>query len=254
VTAFKKGEDIKQVNNGELMVVKILFDNKRIDPIYHAGWGVSFLIGNNILFDTGENAAHLFSNMYQAGVNIQDISTVVISHEHFDHMGGLWDLLRQKQKIDIYICPSFSKSFKNKAKTYNCNIIEVSHFTEITKNIYTTGEIGGFYGFDGFAEQSLVINTKKDLTIITGCAHPGIVRIVEHVKDHIKGNIHLVIGGFHLLNESPYRIMQIIEELIQLGVTNIGPCHCTGKLAERYFRDFYRDHYVDVFAGQTIEI
>ncbi|HNZ58916.1 MAG TPA: MBL fold metallo-hydrolase, partial [Syntrophorhabdaceae bacterium] len=62
------------------------------------------------------------------------------------------------------------------------------------------------------------------------------------------------IGGFHLLNESPYRIMQIIKELIQLGVTNIGPCHCTGELAERYFRDLYRDHYVDVFAGQTIEI
>jgi len=236
------------------MKIKILFDSNKMDPGFFTGWGISYLIEDKILFDTGEKAAFLFNNMYQVGVKADDIETIVISHDHFDHTNGLWDLLHQKQGIDLYICPGFSQQFKGKAKTYRCNVKEVDSFMRITNDIYTTGQIEGINGLDLIAEQALTLHTEKGLTIISGCAHPGIIKIVEYVKDQIDGNIHLVMGGFHLLDESVKKIRQVNDRLKQLGVQNLGPSHCTGENAEKIFRESYKEHYIDIIVGQTIEV
>lgn len=120
------------------MKIKILFDNKRINNTFFHGWGVSYLIEDTILFDTGEKSSYLFNNMVRMDVNVDSIKTVVISHDHFDHTGGLWDLLQERPGLDLYICFGLSRAFRDKAKSYQCNIIEVNSFTQIANNIYTT--------------------------------------------------------------------------------------------------------------------
>ena len=187
-------------------------------------------------------------------VKMDNIETIVISHDHFDHTGGLWDILRGKPGLDVYICPGFSQEFKNKAKSYGCNLIEVDSFTRIADNIHTTGQIEATYGLDCIAEQSLVLDTDKGLTIVTGCAHPGIINIAERVKENVKKDIHLVMGGFHLLDESVRKIKEANNKLRELGVQCIGPAHCTGEDATRIFKELYRENFIDIAVGKTIEV
>ncbi|MBP6940761.1 MAG: MBL fold metallo-hydrolase [Syntrophorhabdaceae bacterium] len=237
------------------MKIKILFENKRISNAFFLGWGVSYLIEDRILFDTGERWDSLLNNMNVMGVAMNDIKTVVISHEHFDHTGGLWGILRKNHGLDLYICQGFDRRFKDKAKLYGCNIVEIGDsFTRITDNIYTTGQAGTAPGFGYIVEQSLVLDTDKGLTIVTGCAHPGIMNIVERVREHIKKDIYLVMGGFHLLDELAVKIKEVNNTLRELGVRNIGPSHCTGEDAIEIFRRSYGDNFINIMAGKTIEV
>jgi len=236
------------------MTIKILFDNKKLDRTFLAGWGVSYLIGNKILFDTGEAPGCLFNNIDRMAIKIDDIEAVVISHDHFDHTGGLWEMLQKRPGIDLYIYAGFSKEFKDKARTYKCNVIETNPFMKIGDGIYTTGQIEERSGRDYIMEQALVLETEKGLTIMTGCAHPGIITIVERVKEHTKKDIYLVMGGFHLMGSPARKLLDINNRLRELGVQCVGPAHCSGEDAESVFKKSYKKNYIDVMVGRTIEV
>lgn len=236
------------------MEIKILFDSKGLNRKFRIGWGVSYLINSQVLFDTGERSSYLFRNMGQMGINISDIKSVVISHDHWDHINGLWDLLRERPGLNIYVCSGFSKELRNKLEKYKCTIIEAESFMRIADGIYTTGQIEGMYHSDYIAEQALVLETDRGLTIVTGCAHPGIIKIVEYVTDNIKNNIHLIMGGLHLLNKSAREINNINNTLRQLGIENVGPTHCTGEEAIVIFKESYKANCIDVKVGKTIEV
>jgi 7,8-dihydropterin-6-yl-methyl-4-(beta-D-ribofuranosyl)aminobenzene 5'-phosphate synthase len=235
------------------MEIKILFDSKGLNRKFRIGWGVSYLINGQVLFDTGEQSSYLFHNMGHMGINIFDIKVVVISHDHWDHTNGLWDLLKKRPGLDLYVCPGFSQEFRNKLKKYKSNIIEAESFMRITDGIYTTGQLEGTYHFNYIAEQSLVLMTEKGLTIMTGCAHPGIIKIVEYVTDNIKKNIHLIMGGFHLLDKSMNEINYIDNKFLQLDIEHVGPAHCTGEEAIAIFKESYKTRCIDIEVGKIIE-
>jgi 7,8-dihydropterin-6-yl-methyl-4-(beta-D-ribofuranosyl)aminobenzene 5'-phosphate synthase len=218
------------------------------------GGGVSYLIGNKILFDTGEAPGCLFNNIDRMGIKIKDIEAVVISHDHFDHTGGLWEMLQKRPGVDLYICAGFSQDFKDKLKPYTCRVIEVNSFTKIADGIYTTGQIDEARGPDYIAEQALVLETEKGLTIVTGCAHPGIITTVERVKDQTKKDIYLVMGGFHLLDNHNRKLLDINNRLRELGVQCVGPAHCSGEDAESIFKKSYKKNYIYVAVGRIIEV
>lgn len=236
------------------MEIKILFDSKGLDRTFRIGWGVSYLINGHVLFDTGEQSGYLFHNMHSMGVNISDIKAVVISHDHWDHTNGLWDLLMERPELDVYVCPGFSQEFSDKLATYPCNVIKAESFMRIADGIYTTGEIDGTYHYDYIAEQSLVLETEKGLTIITGCAHPGIIKTVEYITNTIQKNIYLVMGGFHLLRKSASEIKNISDAFQRIEIEHVAPSHCTGEEAISIFKDSYKTRCIDIKVGKTIEV
>ena len=236
------------------MEIKILFNNKRLNRQFLVGWGISCLVGSNILFDTGEEWGCLFGNMDRMGVSIDGIEAVVISHEHFDHTGGLWELLRRKPRLDLYICSGLSRGFKDRVKLYGCNMIEVDSFAQIAGDVYTTGQMEASHGVEGIPEQALVLDTAKGLTVVTGCAHPGIIAVVERARANLKKDVRMVIGGFHLLGEPGEKIRAISNRLRDLGVRSVGPAHCTGDDAESIFRKSYQENFIDITVGKTIEV
>lgn len=107
----------------------------------------------------------------------------------------------------------------------------------MTENIYVTGEIGGRYKGFYIPEQALVVKVNSGLTVITGCFHPRILRIIEKVKQEFpKEKIKFTFGGFHLMDKNKREIKLIAEKLIDMGVVKIGPTHCTGYEAQMIFK------------------
>ncbi len=236
------------------MEIKIVFDKHAAGETLHTGWGLSILVANRILFDTGENGEWLLRNMNFMGINTADVESVVISHDHWDHTGGLQALLKaKKEKTPVYICQGFSGELKETIISCGGYPVEVKKWQQINKNVYTTGEIKGKYKHSPVPEQAVVLKTKNGLTVITGCAHPGILEIVALVKKHFpKEQLFLVMGGFHLLEKEARVIEYIVNNFKALKVEKAGPCHCSGPEAEKIFAREYGEKFISVKAGESI--
>jgi len=231
----------------------IIYDNYQAKPSFTYGWGFSLLIETpqkTILFDTGESATRLAKNLSLLDKKPTDIDAVVISHIHHDHTGGLAWLVSAHPGIEVYIPASFPESFKQSLKNASAKPIEVKDFQKIFPEIFSTGEFPG-----AIPEQALVLKSKQGLIIITGCAHPGIVRMLKEVKKHFpKDKIYLVIGGFHLFGRSEKELEDIIQEFKEFGVEKVCPCHCSGEKARRLFEKAYGKDYLAGGAGFSFTI
>jgi len=237
------------------MKINILFDKDTKNKKLHTGWGVSFLIDEKILFDTGENGQWLMENMENLKEDKNKIKAVVISHDHWDHTGGLWELLKRKKGLIVYACPNFSPEFKEKAKGLKGKLVETEKVTEITKDVFITGEIEGEYKGEYMPEEALIVKTANGISIITGCAHPGITKIVTQAKRFFsKENLYMVLGGFHLMDKDKRMIESIVDEFKKLGVEKVGPTHCTGYEAKEIFRNKYGKDFISVNVGEVIEV
>lgn len=237
------------------MEVKIVFDNTSLNGEFTPGWGFSCLIDKTILFDTGEKSEYIFKNMENLDIDVSKIEKVVISHDHWDHTGGLWHLLKSREGLKVYACPGFSPEFKRKVKKLKGKLIETDRVTEIIDNIFVTGEIAGQYKGRYIGEQALVIKNEKGLTIATGCSHPGIIKIINHVRKDFPGiKIYLVFGGFHLLDKGAGEVRPIAEEFKELGIEKAGPTHCTGDDAQIIFKEVYKGDYIHIKTGLTLEV
>jgi 7,8-dihydropterin-6-yl-methyl-4-(beta-D-ribofuranosyl)aminobenzene 5'-phosphate synthase len=136
-------------------------------------------------------------------------------------------------------------------------MVEVHEPMEIAEGVYTTGEMGR-----GLVEQALVLVTNQGpstgsgqgLVVVTGCAHPGIVKIVRKAKDVVNGEVYLVMGGFHLSVVSTKAVKGIIADFRRLGVQKVAPCHCTGNEAMKMFAAEYGDDFIEVGVGMVLDI
>lgn len=237
------------------MDIKVLFNSVGVTEDLSVGWGLSFLINNKIIFDTGEKGDFLMNNINKFNVDLSLVEAIVISHDHWDHTGGLEELLMQKPNLKVYGCPGFGIDFKNKISDRSTQLIEADDFTIVTTEIYSTGEIIGIYKGADISEQALIIKTEKGFSVITGCAHPGIIKILERVQMQLSiKKFHAVLGGFHLKDCTTAEIKEIVKKFINLKVRRVGVTHCSGPEAENIFRDVYKDDFLSMNVGEVITI
>jgi 7,8-dihydropterin-6-yl-methyl-4-(beta-D-ribofuranosyl)aminobenzene 5'-phosphate synthase len=103
-------------------------------------------------------------------------------------------------------------------------------------------------------EHGLVLRTSDGLVIITGCAHPGIVEIVEKaIEAFPEEPVDLVLGGLHLGMATVQEVTQIIDGLRTLGVRRVAPSHCTGDRSKSLFALAFGDDFIDIGAGAVLE-
>jgi len=233
------------------VTLTILFDNTVYDERLEADWGFAALIEygeRTILFDTGNSGSILLANMETLGVDPETIEIIVLSHIHGDHVNGLFALLDAGISPTVYVPDRFPWWFVERVGE-RCEVVEVSDPLEIVPGVHSTGELVA-----SPVEQGLVIETARGIVVVTGCAHPGIVRMVERAVEVIDAEIELVVGGFHLLQYGESRVLRVIDQLRALGVGRACPTHCTGDDAIALFAREFGDDYVQGGVGRVIRM
>ena len=178
------------------MKLTIVYDNEAFREGLIADWGFSCLVeysDSTLLFDTGANGDILLDNMESLSVDLSKIGTVFISHDHWDHTGGLQAIRAANPDVREYWPGLAYRMF------------------EIDEGLYTTGSMSG----GPIKEHSLILRGEEGNVLIVGCSHPGLDRILE--KASMFGKILAVIGGFHGFDK-----FDVLE-----GIPRIIPCHCT---------------------------
>ena len=232
--------------------LQIVQDNYSCSDQLETAWGfAAYLTGleQNILFDTGSDGTLLLANMAKLQIDPNRVDTVVISHGHADHTGGLIGFLKCHADVTLYGLKSFPTQFKETVCTYGVRWVEVETPQSICANVYSTGRMG-----TRIHEQALVIRTERGLVVVTGCAHPGVARMLEQIKARHEENILLVIGGFHLQWAEASAVERVMDAFERLGVRYIAPTHCSGDNARTLFQERFGPCYLSVGVGKKITL
>ncbi len=234
------------------LVITVVYDNVSTREDLEPAWGFSCLIQGLekvILFDTGADGSTLLSNMQALNLTPKSIDAVVLSHLHGDHTGGLSDLLGVHSHLTVFGLDSFPVSIKTEITGSGAELVTVTDSMSVCPGALLTGQMGA-----GIPESGLIIRTSRGLVIITGCAHPGIVEMVEKSLELAEGPPDLVMGGFHLFGTSRQSVRDLIDRFRALGVCRVAPCHCTGPEAMEMFRESFQEQYVPCGVGQVITV
>lgn len=229
----------------------IVFNNVPYREDLQTAWGFACLIeglDKTVLFDTGSDGDILLSNLRRLGLDAKPIQVVVLSHDHWDHTGGLSALLARHPGVTVYVPESFPASFQQEVKRLGAATETVSRPRPLLDRVFSTGAMGG-----EIVEQALMVDTREGLVVITGCAHPNVADMVERARDYLGKDIYLLMGGFHLRATPDAEIRAIIRRLQALGVKKVAPSHCTGDNAIRLFRDAWADDFLEGGLGAVIE-
>lgn len=230
------------------MIIKVIYDNCKESQDLQEGWGFSALIeisDRKILFDTGNDQKVFFSNAKKMKISLAEVTDVVFSHKHKDHVTGCKEILENlKENSRVYV----PKGFPIKKIPSHLQLQKVEDFVEIDENIFSMVLKGGLFLY----EQFLILQTQKGLVIITGCAHPGIITIIKAAQKKMKKTIYFVLGGFHLFNKNAQFTKQIVSEFESLQVEKVAPCHCSGEKTIKQFQEVYKDCFYKVGAGTVL--
>lgn len=189
--------------------VSILYDNRALEGL-EADWGFSAFIDTakrKILFDAGADGNILLSNAASMGVDLSSADTVFVSHNHFDHIGGLSAAIWACPRARIFI----PRSLRGVKRGYE--VVSVSGEMDIGDGFWSTGELNSL-------EQSLLVPLDRGFLVVAGCSHPGLGTILEAARRH--GEVRAVLGGLHGFDS--YNLLQ--------GVESVCPTHCTAHIDE----------------------
>jgi len=234
------------------VTIRVIYDNYLKDEKLEADWGYSILIEGlekEILFDTGTKPDLFENNFKKMGIDASKIDLLVISHEHYDHIGGIPAFVKMKKDIPVLIPYEFSEKFKRDMTAYSLQPILVREPAKICEHLYTSG----VFDFE-IAEHALVLNTKKGLVVMTGCSHPGITEMLKKIRSDFRKDIYMVFGGFHLMQKSDSEMEALISEMKTLGVVKCGATHCTGDRQIEMFRNSFGENYFELGVGNIVRI
>lgn len=256
--------------------ITLLVDDRAQDDLA-AEHGLSFLVetaGRRILFDTGQGEA-LPENAERLGVELASVDTVVLSHGHYDHTGGLPHILIGRSNVDLYFHPDVFRMRYTATggatrqigiPTRSVSAIEglagrclhaVTGDLLLQKDLGLVAPIvretdfedtGGAFFLDAKAsspdpiedDMAMWIRTGEGLVLLAGCCHAGIINTLSHVK-RVAGEqrIRAIIGGLHLLHADYRRLDQTVAALQAAAPHQLIPCHCTGDRAVQALQDSF---------------
>ncbi|MGA2463354.1 MAG: MBL fold metallo-hydrolase [Thermodesulfobacteriota bacterium] len=244
------------------------------------------------LFDTGSGHS-VVANSLVLKKDLRTIRRIFLSHGHYDHTGGLPEVLKLRGNVEVHAHPHLfldriavlkedDKEIKRFVgipykKAYleflGANFVLNKDFFEVEKGIFLTGEVPRktpfekpdprlFSEMDGkitqdifLDDQSLILDTKKGLVVILGCAHSGMINILDHVIDKTgKEKFYAIMGGTHLDFLTPEQLEESIKSLKKMEIERIGISHCTGMRAAFRLHQEFGDRFFYGCVGSVLEL
>ena len=229
-------------------------------------WGYSALIeseGNKILFDTGAGPETVLQNAQTLGIDLSVVENVFLSHNHWDHTGGLLTLRKELKKINpnalkrVHVGKGIflervgkeNKMLEMKAELERDGVefIEYDSKKELFPGIWITGPVDRVHNERNWSgsgtiktenkilednipeDQSMVITTSNGFVLVSGCGHSGMINTMEQIRTDIYAdNFFAAIGGFHLISASDEHLKWTADKLKEFGLVNLNGGHCTG--------------------------
>ncbi len=264
----------------------VLIDNTASNEALEAEHGLSIWLtrnDTNILFDTGQSGAFI-RNADKLGIDLNKAAAVVFSHGHYDHTGGFQYLPRLD--AHIYLHPeAFIKRYSCHIGMFAKDVSmpegsrqAIEEYMRLGKCVYTakpvciqkgisaSGQIprvnefedtgGNFYkdkkkaSVDAIWDDQMIwIDSPKGLVIVSGCAHSGIVNVLDYTAKTTGKKIWAVIGGLHLRASSRQRMQQTFEAFKHHKIEVIAPMHCTGAKQIQAIKRAFPNEFIALGAG-----
>ncbi|OGI08847.1 MAG: hypothetical protein A2Y40_05135 [Candidatus Margulisbacteria bacterium GWF2_35_9] len=218
---------------------------------------------NRYLFDVGQSDI-LLKNAQILDLDLSSIDSIFISHSHYDHTGGLLDVLKHQHKdTNVFVGQNFFKEKYKKVKSeffyiglpykkedyekegaifhqvgsklsINDNIVIYSNFKKLTTDSFVVKNMDGFEQDLFQDELAVCIKEKNEMVIVSGCSHCGIVQMVktiidEEQKDAAPFKTITVMGGFHLEKATDNEMQEVARQLKNIGIKCVGIAHCSGQ-------------------------
>jgi 7,8-dihydropterin-6-yl-methyl-4-(beta-D-ribofuranosyl)aminobenzene 5'-phosphate synthase len=284
------------VPSADQVRLTLLVEDTLNSPNLVAKHGLSILVEtgsadskSRILVDAGPPPDVAVHNANVLGANIQNLDAIVITHGHYDHAGGLAQILGNMGRPTIVVAHPLAFAPKYAYRT-NLKFIGLEFDQELVKHVggvlltarnsvplatgvVASGEIPrktDFETVDGFwtvrsehfcqdtmlDDQSVIINLRdKGLVVISGCAHAGIINTVRHAQS-VTGtdDVYAIVGGFHLADASTNRIEATVDDLLRIQPKRLYPCHCTGTRAINRFVEAFGEQVVPAGTGDILEL
>jgi 7,8-dihydropterin-6-yl-methyl-4-(beta-D-ribofuranosyl)aminobenzene 5'-phosphate synthase len=231
--------------------------------------GLAFLIETEdakVLFDTGQSGTVLQHNLQLLEVKPAQVDAVAISHAHYDHTGGLPELLQQARPgTPIHASPELFRGrfaqrdgelkevglgLSREELAGRMSLVLSPEPQEIISSVWTTGEIserphpqgsspshrmrdGDELVADAYRDDlSLVLQSGDQLMVLCGCCHAGLLNTLEHVQRTFGGSVAVIAGGLHLADTSAEELQHIGQLLAAMpGLQHVYPNHCSGEAA-----------------------
>ncbi len=244
------------------------------------------------LFDTGGGKT-ILPNSLDFGKDLKRVKKVFLSHGHYDHTGGLSEVLKGTEKVDVHAHPhvfldrvAITKEGEKEIKRvvgipYKKSYLESlganfrfnTEFIKVEEGVFLTGEVPRWTPFEKpdprlFSElngqrcpdlflddQSLILDTPRGMILILGCAHSGMINIIHHVVLKMrKEKFHAILGGTHLDFLTPEQLEESIKSLKGFEMDRIGVSHCTGMRAAFRLRQEFGERFFYGCVGTELTI
>ena len=221
-----------------------------------SGDGLSIYItfnGKVVLLCAGGSPDTLLQDLDAKNLDLAPIEAVAFFNGRSDDLQGLTDLLSATaQRPKVYVSATAAQEILR--QKLQADVVSVKKPTSMLPGAWLLGPMRFENEGETVFERVLVLDQPDGLVVIVSCENPGIVPVVDKVRE-IFGyrKVKILAGGFHLQASSKDEIREISLRLQQKGVESLALSSCTGNAALKIFRQEWGDRLLSFDRGDSID-